>query len=1181
MKSPLSHSATGQSGGFSLVVTITMMILLSLIAVGLLSLSSITIRDSQAGQAEALAKSNARLALALAIGDLQKHLGSDRSATAQSSLINAQSTEPNLVGAWETYHWDPEQGGSPDYTQKKQNFRKWLVSAPMSKAENLDFPSAPLDAPIRLSSPTPSVSGSAPLRASLVPINDSEGVLTGGYAYTVVDNSMRVPINIEEQEPENIGELIAHRSAPARSRVETLVTELDPDSRGDLHKINTLETLGLIMDESTFEENKEHLTAHSLTLLTNPIDGGFKKDLTTAFEDDGNGIDFKQTFGSDSLYYQPNDGAPTWAYLKDHYQHYRSFSDVAGGTPKYTFSRNELRGSARGTDPSPEEETLLPVIAKMQIIFSLVAHEALNVDNRRQTLDTKAIPRGYRNYGCPNLVYDPVITLYNPYDVALQLDQLRIRVWDPPVAFGFKKNEVYLRSEHNDGDYHGIARFQIANQSDPDARKWFTFVLREMRGRNPGNPLTLEPGEVKVFSPWVENNWSWQLETSGGYSPRAFFDWNAGRELGNKDNRTNNQMGVETVPGWDVRAGLQTDHLAISGKRPPGTIYPWERGTGFDGAGWLAIHLNDTFGVTAKAQRTITERNSPDFQVDLLAGRDPTAERDVLRSYKFRFGDVSSEISTDDSTDEIERTFRVRDLMQRDTDRSAGGKSPFATLTMTAKTTSDSSDYSKPWVYSHPVVSGADQDTTRVGNALDTYDLRFEEVQDFNTLPGVELNPTTNQSFYGASSSSHGGSTHVPMFKVPVVPASSLGSLLHSNLDPSSTLPRVPRPLGSSWAHPLLPSNGISTQLSGTNLDQNTHGSGILLDHSYLINDALWDRTFFSTAASFDSPLLDPLNRANLLEDFFQGNTRLLNPRLTPISSKEYASTDLAEELDQLSESEFMNRIGGTMAIRGGFNINTDSKAAWQAVLTSLRDQEVAAWGGNTFGSSGRTSFPRHGFSLVDDQGSNEGITPIGIAEWAGYRSLDDDDIDTLATNIVNQLRLRGDEDQAPNMTVAEFVNRRITREGDLHSLKGILESAIEASGFNQGALDDYSKSISEASTPPTMIRGVAHGQAYNGETAEGAPPMLSQSDLLAPLAAIMTTRGDTFRIRAYGEARNGKNAPIARAWCEAVIQRTPDYLDPSDQPHLREDELQSETNVKFGRRFIVTSFRWLSSEEV
>lgn len=52
------------------------------------------------------------------------------------------------------------------------------------------------------------------------------------------------------------------------------------------------------------------------------------------------------------------------------------------------------------------------------------------------------------------------------------------------------------------------------------------------------------------------------------------------------------------------------------------------------------------------------------------------------------------------------------------------------------------------------------------------------------------------------------------------------------------------------------------------------------------------------------------------------------------------------------------------------------------------------------------------------------------------------------------------------------------------------------------------------------------------------APGYLIQSDVLAVLGNILTTRDDTFTVRAYGELANREGVVLSRAWCEAVVQR-------------------------------------------
>lgn len=72
-------------------------------------------------------------------------------------------------------------------------------------------------------------------------------------------------------------------------------------------------------------------------------------------------------------------------------------------------------------------------------------------------------------------------------------------------------------------------------------------------------------------------------------------------------------------------------------------------------------------------------------------------------------------------------------------------------------------------------------------------------------------------------------------------------------------------------------------------------------------------------------------------------------------------------------------------------------------------------------------------------------------------------------------------------------------------------------------------------------------------------------TQILTALGPMLTVRSDTFRIRAYGEALNPADpAKIeASAYGEAIVQRTPDPL------------------PGFGRRFVITHFRWLGPEDI
>ena len=82
-------------------------------------------------------------------------------------------------------------------------------------------------------------------------------------------------------------------------------------------------------------------------------------------------------------------------------------------------------------------------------------------------------------------------------------------------------------------------------------------------------------------------------------------------------------------------------------------------------------------------------------------------------------------------------------------------------------------------------------------------------------------------------------------------------------------------------------------------------------------------------------------------------------------------------------------------------------------------------------------------------------------------------------------------------------------------------------------------------------------------------------------MGPLISVRGDTFLIRAYGEARDKDDNVTARAWCEATVQRIPDYVDPGDRNHVATKDLTKDANKTMGRRFNIVSFRYLTPSEV
>jgi len=191
------------------------------------------------------------------------------------------------------------------------------------------------------------------------------------------------------------------------------------------------------------------------------------------------------------------------------------------------------------------------------------------------------------------------------------------------------------------------------------------------------------------------------------------------------------------------------------------------------------------------------------------------------------------------------------------------------------------------------------------------------------------------------------------------------------------------------------------------------------------------------------------------------------------------------------------------------------------------------------------------------------------VSFWQGWRNLSDTELDRLAEEIVTEVKARG-----PFRSMAEFVNRNPNASIPQHQLKGPLQAALDRT-INTG----FPSSIGKTAVAPP---GAQFSAAVTGENqALGSASYLMQGDILQSLAPILQVRSDYFKIRTCGETLDAGGNVIARAWCEAFVQRVSDYSDPQDLAFKNADELTATVNKTFGRRYQIASFRWLSNIEV
>lgn len=413
----------------------------------------------------------------------------------------------------------------------------------------------------------------------------------------------------------------------------------------------------------------------------------------------------------------------------------------------------------------------------------------------------------------------------------------------------------------------------------------------------------------------------------------------------------------------------------------------------------------------------------------------------------------------------------------------------------------------------------------------------------------------------------------------------SLGALQHVNLSPYSWHPGSP--IGNSWADPRVPAIGTAPDISGANGGWNqeslgsyrTHSNAealanlgrslaqrlgddnhLIYDLSFEVNDRLWDRFFLSGAT--------PQQLRQFVE---QGeNAMLPNPRLIEVN---WAGQ---REPGQLANIPDFHKWGLYLGVDGAFNVNSTNAGAWAAMLRSVRQMNAALGGG----SGGETSFSR----LLTP--SEQVLAPTGPADqpatFDGRRVLTDEEVNLLAEAIVREVKLRG-----PFLSLGDFVNRRLV--DDDTGLLGTLQAAIEFAGVNTiyeangslFAIDRAELSDTRINHPrgPEMANSRRLDQARKPASAvANAPGFLTQADILQAISPALSARSDAFVIRGYGESRNAAGEVMARAWCEAIAQRTPEPVVPSSEDLPLNHALDRSS---LGRRFRMNSFRWLADNEV
>jgi hypothetical protein len=455
----------------------------------------------------------------------------------------------------------------------------------------------------------------------------------------------------------------------------------------------------------------------------------------------------------------------------------------------------------------------------------------------------------------------------------------------------------------------------------------------------------------------------------------------------------------------------------------------------------------------------------------------------------------------------------------------------------------------------HPNYNRISDDATRFGTTFDAGSSNF--------TVGL-ADPATGRAFVGLSQNEWADLTdpQVVLFDVPHGdhPVLSVGALQHAQAyrdngsdetRASNTAPAYA--IGNSLADPRV---GLAA--ASVTAPSNVAGTATIYDHSYLLNRALWDGFFFSSVPA-----------AGALPD------ELPNRRYQPVMSSGVSPTAADLRLSATAAS-------AGLVVEGAFNINSTSVEAWRALLASANHAPVGGTAYPDTIEAAPVPYPRSSHP-VDDSAILTATTGAGreAAAYRGYRFLTSTEIDALAVAVVAQVRERG-----PFVSLADFVNRALTNTTSATTdlrLRGALAQSIEDAGINNRF---HGTGELAAALPAVGTGGTAMPapQAHDGLTAQDLPGWVSQADLLQALGPVLSARSDTFVIRAYGDAVSPLDSAQVqgRAWCEAIVQRLPDYIDgaAAQAPDTAPAGLTT-INLNLGRRFKIVSFRWLSPADI
>lgn len=1097
------------------------------------------------------ARANARVALMLAIGDLQKQLGPDTRVTATADQIAATdpsiSTAPQAqrqwVGAYKSWP-----AGLPSAARPTPEFLQWFVSGAPDVVTGKNFAETALSAEsVEIVTKNSVGTTGDTVRVPLVSQTLGSGT-KNHFAWWVSDLGTKGLIAPSKELPTAVAETRADQQSVPASNLKIISSNAGKpfaslsltDPR--LENIPTLQTAALMADDPQNTRGLFHdLATQSRGLLTNVRTGGFRKDLSMELERSSSNDPAKSLYkvgGEPGINFQE-----LWTYYNLHKK-----IKTAGSVP-FTTGGSISSGSpylqveASVDDCLKDDDFFFkqPVIISYQMVLSFETRIA-----------TTGAPRLY-------LVADPIITLWNPLDVPVVVPKnqfFTVTYWQIPY-------DLYL----------GVNGGPLSKYPLPST------LSRSVNGGNADNnfmglqvgqleQLVFKPGEVIKLSQSGSSIVKDSSPVDHYLAGKAGFNYGGGvsvpvRNISNQyvELKTTDIINYQAKPNNLTAGATNTDgHSLFGGTQHTRhfslTMHNYhlgdDRGDNSLGIGNMCIDWD--FGNQRLKPGEVHDANDP--------GTKPSG----ARLYADNFPNIFKSITASDARD-----LPVSIM--------SAAKQPFMILSYNAKTENSSDSGTKTLSRFNPKALHVDfYDLSQKERDMLPYEYSVEPLTSWKNR-SLEVSSNGN-SYYGGGLNAADGSSVVITHSVPREPLVSMAALQHSFANgfnfqrPISgygslnarepMLPQIAHAIGNSTASPMLASGETEGTLSGNRP---------LADHSYLANQALWDEWFFSgITPQTESTFSKPRDQKSVASDFFNNTTPLPVVRYVPELLGQDPEKIISTYFSGVTPSDDATlNIASLIRVDGLFNINSTSVEAWKTILGARKGRPVVIRNsaGKESVKTNENTTPVAGLlgpqDLLVPGGDN--VAASDPEQWAGRRSLTDEEIDTLARNIVKEVRKRG-----PFLCLSDFINRRVGNDKAM-AHAGAIQSALDATD------DKINAAYRAGGRAVTSGSRFTFPEAEQGPMSTGIPGIVKQADILTPIAPILSARSDSFLIRAYGEKTDASGKVIARAWCEATVQRSPEFIDPTDAPEKNYASI-SPINQTFGRRFDIVSFRWLNSSE-